>query len=68
MKSISSKLGQNLKKIRNKKGISQGDISRKLNMDRGYISSVENGKRNPTLSTLEKIAQALGVGVDDLIK
>lgn len=68
MNTISSKLGQNLKNIRTKKGISQGDISRKLSMDRGYISSVENGKRNPTLSTLEKIAQALGVGVDDLIK
>ena len=68
MHSISTKLGQNLKKIRNSKGISQGDISRKLNMDRGYISSIENGKKNPTLTTLEKIAGALGVGVDDLIK
>ena len=68
MKSISSKLGQNLKNIRTKKDISQGDISRKLNMDRGYISSIENGKKNPTLSTLEKIARALDVGIDDLIK
>lgn len=68
MNSISTKLGQNLKKIRTKKGISQGDISRKLNMDRGYISNVENGKKNPTLNTLEKIADALGVGIDDLIK
>lgn len=68
MKSISSKLGQNLKKIRNSKGMSQGDISRKLNMDKGYISSVENGKKNPTLSTLGKIASALNVGIEDLIK
>ena len=68
MKSISSKLGQNLKNIRTKKGISQGDISRKLNMDRGYISSVENGKKNPTLLTLGKIAGALNVGIEDLIK
>ena len=68
MKSISSKLGQNLKNIRTKKDISQGDISRKLNMDRGSISSIENGKKNPTLSTLEKIARALDVGIDDLIK
>lgn len=68
MQSISTKLGQNLKKIRIKKGISQGDISRKLNMDRGYISGIENGKKNPTLSTLEKIASALNVSVEELIK
>jgi len=67
MQSISTKLGQNLKKIRKRKGMSQGDISRKLNMDRGYISSVENGKKNPTLTTLEKIARALDVTVDSLL-
>jgi transcriptional regulator with XRE-family HTH domain len=68
MDNISAKLGKNLKKIRTEKGISQGDISRKLNMDRGYISGIENGRRNPTIETLEKIASAIGVGVDDLIK
>lgn len=68
MQSISTKLGQNVKKIRNKKGMSQGDISRKLNMDRGYISSIENGRRNPTLTTIEKIASALGVDINELIR
>jgi len=67
-KPISSKLGNNLKKIRTQKGISQGDISRKLKMDRAYISGIENGKRNPTISSIEKIAQALGVSVDELLK
>ena len=51
-----------------KKGISQGDISRKLDMDRAYISGVENGKRNPTLLNIEKIAKALGVSADELLK
>jgi transcriptional regulator with XRE-family HTH domain len=68
MNKISKKLGQNLKKIRTQKGISQGDISRKLDMDRGYISRLENGMKNPTLSTIQKIADFLGVGIDDLIK
>jgi len=67
-KPISSKLGNNLKKIRTQKGIAQGDISRKLKMDRAYISGIENGKRNPTISSIEKIAQALGVSVDELLK
>lgn len=62
---ISKKLGQNIKRIREEKGMSQGDISRSLNMDRGYISGVENGHRNPTIETLQKIANALGVGVNN---
>ena len=68
MNKISKKLGQNLKRIRTQKGISQGDISRKLNMDRGYISRLENGMKNPTLSTIQKIADFLEVSVNDLIK
>ena len=67
MNKISKKLGQNLKRIRTQKGISQGDISRKLNMDRGYISRLENMMKNPTLSTIQKIADFLEVSVNDLI-
>lgn len=67
-KTISAKLGNNLKRIRTQKGISQGDISRNLNIDRAYISGVENGKRNPTLSNIEKIAKALGISADELLK
>lgn len=49
MDDLSKKLGKNLKEIRTKKGTSQGNISRALNMDRGYISSsLESGLRNPT--------------------
>jgi transcriptional regulator with XRE-family HTH domain len=65
---IGIKVGQNLKKIRTEKGISQGDICRALDMDRAYISALENGKRNPTVATLEKIAKVLGISVDQLLK
>ncbi|MEK7589258.1 MAG: helix-turn-helix transcriptional regulator [Patescibacteria group bacterium] len=68
MKNISTKIGKNLKRIRTEKKMSQGDISRKLGMDRGYISGVENGKRNPTVATVEKLANALGISVDELLK
>lgn len=67
-KDSSKKLGVNLKKLRLKKKMSQGDISRKLGLDRAYISSIENGRMNPTLSTLEKLAEAIGVNSSDLIK
>ncbi len=48
--------------------MSQGDICRALNLDRSYISNVENGKQNLTISTMEKIAKALSVGIDKLLK
>jgi len=68
MANISSKLGQNMKRIRTKKNMSQGDIARALEVDRGYISNIENGKKNLTLATIQKLANALGVSADELLK
>jgi len=68
MQNESTKLGLNLKRIRTKKGISQGDIARELEVSRGFISTIENGKTNPTLSTITNIAKALGVSTDELLK
>ena len=68
MDKISAQLGQNMKRIRAKKGMSQGDIARALDVDRGYISNIENGKKNPTIATIQKLANALGVSADELLK
>ena len=68
MAQISTKLGQNLKRIRTKKKMSQGDIARALEVHRAYISGVESGKRNPTIATIQKLADALGVSADELLK
>ena len=64
----SAKLGKNLKRIRIAKGISQGEIGRILGVDKGFISNIENGKTNPTLATITKLAKALGVSSDELLK
>jgi len=66
--SSSKKLGENLRKLRLKKNMSQGDFATALSVDRAYISNIENGRMNPTLSTLEKISGALGVSVSELLK
>lgn len=68
IKTHSKKLGRNIKRIREQKKMSQGDICRALGFDRAQISNIEAGKGNPTLSTIEKIAQALGVASDELLK
>ena len=62
------KLGENLRKLRLKKGLSQGDLSKSLGVDRAYISNIENGSMNPTLSTLEKISVALEISSSELLK
>lgn len=67
-KTTAQKFGENMKKIRLEKGMSQGDICRELGLDRTYISNVENGKQNLTISTMEKVAKGLGVNVELLLK
>ena len=62
------KLGQNLKRVRSKKGISQGDIARTLKVHKSYISNLENGKSNPTLKTIAKLAKAVSVTTDELLR
>jgi len=68
MKSEQIKLGKNLKRIRTEKGISQGDIARALNVGRSFITNIENGKTNPTLATIARLARAVGISADELLK
>ena len=63
-----ARLGKNLKRIRTEKGISQGEIGRILEVDKGFISNIEAGKTNPTLATIAKIAKAIRVSVSELTK
>jgi transcriptional regulator with XRE-family HTH domain len=48
--------------------MSQSDICRALDMDKGYMSTIENGKKNITISQLERLVKALGVNPSDLVK
>lgn len=62
------RLGVNLKKIRLSKAIKQAEIARTLGVDRSFVSNIENGKTNPTLSTIASLAKALGVSTNELLK
>ncbi|MCI0706330.1 MAG: helix-turn-helix domain-containing protein [Ignavibacteriae bacterium] len=62
------RFAKNMKKLREAKGLSQGDIHRATGIDRAYISNLEAGKQNPTLATIAKIAEALGVSSGQLLK
>ena len=64
-----SKIAKNLKKIRQDKGISQDRLSKLADLSLNTVVTVESGTNpNPTIETLTRIAKALEVGVDDLIK
>jgi len=63
-----SKIGKNIKKIRQEKGISQDRLSKLADLSLNTVVTVESGANpNPTIETLTKIAKALEVGVNELI-
>ncbi len=68
MKDDAKKLGENLKKIRTKKNITQTELAKTLGVDKSFVSNIENGKTNPTLSTITNLAQTLGVLTNELLK
>ncbi len=66
---MSNNISNNLRKLRGKRGYSLEKIARLADLSLNTIVKVENGvNQNPTIETLTKIAKALEVGVDDLIK
>ncbi len=54
-------IGARLRKLREQKGYSQGDIEKATGLLRCYTSRVENGHTVPSLETLERFAKALGL-------
>lgn len=56
---ITEVIGKRIKEIRSEKGISQEKLALKAELDRTYVVGVENGKRNPSIKSLEKIINAL---------
>ena len=69
MSNEKSTIGNNIKKYRNKLGISQDVLSKKANLAFHTIAKIEAGAtRNPTIDTVKKIADALGISLDVLTK
>ena len=61
--------GQAMKILRQRKGLSQGDIHRATGFERSYVSDLERGRvKDPRLSTVILIANAVGVSVNELIE
>ena len=61
-------IGEKIKAFRLKKDLSQKDVALAVGIDRAQYSRIENGKVEPTISSLKKIANALGIQLVDIFK
>ncbi len=69
IESSKNNIAKTVKRLREKTGLSQEKLARLADVSNNTIINIEAGKQNnPTIETLKKIAKALEVGVDDLIK
>jgi transcriptional regulator with XRE-family HTH domain len=61
-------LGRVIRRIREKKGLSQEDFAELTGHHRTYIGFLERGERSPNVETVQRIARALGLNASDLLK
>ena len=62
-------ISENIKRLRNKLGLTQDDLAKKADIKYTTLMKVESGTVNkPSVQTMDKIAKALGVSIEKLIK
>ena len=62
---IKLKVGSRIKELRNELGISQEALAYKAEVDRTYVTDVENGRRNVSIVILERLIAALNLPFSD---
>ena len=65
---VRRRLGLNVRRLREAKGLSQERFGFESGLDRTYVSGIERGVRNPTILVVEKIAKSLGVTASSLLE
>ena len=64
---VKAEYGKKVREIRNSKKVSQEKLAELADLDRTYVSDIENGKRNVSIETIFKIAEALNTPVVEFI-
>lgn len=67
MDDIHARLARNLRALRHKTGLSQEAFADEAGLHRTYVSDLERGNRNPSISIIEKLAHALDVRAGRLL-
>ena len=65
---ITDKIGNRIRELRSRTGLSQEKFAQKIGMDRTYFASVELGKRNISIVNIEKIANGLDISLSEFFK
>lgn len=68
LETIYSTLGKHIAEARRTQGISQEVLAAMADIDRSHMGFIEQGRRNPTITTLFKICRALKIELHDLFK
>ncbi len=64
---IRKRLGDTVRRLRTDKGWSQEDYADRAGIHRTYVSDIERGARNPTITVVEKLAKPFGVNTGSLL-
>ena len=67
-KQVLLKLGRNIHNLRLNQGISQEELAFKIDSARNFIGCIERAEKSPTIYTLFRIAQALNVKIEEIVK
>ena len=65
---VRARVGLNVQRLRREKRLSQEELADRAAIHQTYLSGVEQGKRNPTITVLQRIAEALGTDVEELVR
>ena len=61
------RVGLNVQRLRRLRDLSQEELAHRAGIHQTYLSGVENGRRNPSIAVLDRIATALGADVEELV-
>lgn len=65
---VLQRLGRNIRRLRRGKGLAQEKFALKFGLDRTYVSGIERGVRNPTVTVVQRFADALDVPIAELFR
>lgn len=63
---VLKRIGRNVRRLREAKGLSQEQLAFEADMHRTYVSGIERGVRNPTATVLQRLAAALNCAIGEL--
>jgi transcriptional regulator with XRE-family HTH domain len=67
MEDVRKIVGRNVRRLREEAGLSQEKLALEAELDRTYVSGVERGVRNPTVTVVARIAKALNIEPNKLL-